>query len=277
MTTTIVGETCLCDALRNEFEVIEASTYQEAVDKFVGSDRSICLLVADLNLKGNVKDNEEGMILIRKLKELDPCINVLIVTGYPSISTNKDTFKTLDVFDYLEKVPQDQEFDIPTYVERVREAVAESTKRRAESAPGRLANVLVFIKSEELRKKVQRILAHCASILTEDCSPGATNEEKKRQLTKRPYDVVITSVDPSDSLDKVSALLDSIWEHNPSTQILGVGHYDPSHKLVANALTSFGLANLVDLAEPLEITQSVLALRCSKVYHSAFIRPALWS
>jgi len=84
------------------YEVDLAETGHDALDKFKVSEFD--LLVADLRLP-----DMDGMEVIQKVRERRPRTNVVIITGYPSVSSAVQAVK-MGVSDYLRKPFTEDEF-----------------------------------------------------------------------------------------------------------------------------------------------------------------------
>jgi len=84
------------------YEVDLADTGQGALDKFRASEFD--LLVADLRLS-----DMDGMDVVQQVLEKRPRTNVVIITGYPSVSSAVQAVK-MGVSDYLRKPFTEDEF-----------------------------------------------------------------------------------------------------------------------------------------------------------------------
>jgi len=84
------------------YEVDLASTGHAALDKFKSD--GFDLLVADLRLP-----DMDGMDVVQYVREKQPEINVIIITGYPSVSSAVQAVK-IGVSDYLRKPFTEDEF-----------------------------------------------------------------------------------------------------------------------------------------------------------------------
>lgn len=84
------------------YDVDMADTGQGALDKFRASEFD--LLVADLRLP-----DMDGMEVVQKVREKRPKTNVVIITGYPSVSSAVQAVK-MGVSDYLRKPFTEDEF-----------------------------------------------------------------------------------------------------------------------------------------------------------------------
>lgn len=84
------------------YEVDLADTGQGALDKFRASEFD--LLVADLRLP-----DMDGMDVVQHVREKQPRTNVVIITGYPSVSSAVEAVR-MGVSDYLRKPFTEDEF-----------------------------------------------------------------------------------------------------------------------------------------------------------------------
>src|SRR3990170_4738658 len=93
----------LAMVMREEgYDVDVAVTGQGALNKVKGG--AFDLLVADLRLP-----DMDGMDVIQRVREKRPKTNVLIITGYPSVSSAVEAVK-MGVSDYLRKPFTEDEF-----------------------------------------------------------------------------------------------------------------------------------------------------------------------
>lgn len=77
------------------YRVLEAANGQQAIELIASEEIDLTLL--DLNL-----GPEDGLTLLNSLKELNPDLLVIIITGYGSVETAVDALK-LGAFDYMKK------------------------------------------------------------------------------------------------------------------------------------------------------------------------------
>jgi signal transduction histidine kinase len=100
---------------KNDYRVLVASSGQEAIA--IAADEPIDVAVLDILMQGM-----SGVEVLRHLKQMDPAIEVIMLTAYETIETARQALR-FGASDYLNKP-----FDIPT----MREAVAKAfTKRRS--------------------------------------------------------------------------------------------------------------------------------------------------
>jgi CheY-like chemotaxis protein/glycine cleavage system H lipoate-binding protein len=93
-------EITVCKSIRqailsDEYEVDMAMSGEQALKKDQG--RSYDLIITDLMMPGI-----SGLDLLRSLKDARPSVNVIMVTGYPTIKTAVESVK-MGAFDYLPK------------------------------------------------------------------------------------------------------------------------------------------------------------------------------
>lgn len=115
-----------------------AATGSDALDKFGGS--GFDLVVADLRLP-----DIDGLEVIRRIKELRPDTRVIIITGYPSVSSAISAVR-LGVEDYLRKPFTDDEL-----VSVVGEALQGSEKGSVEHLLAKVEGQTLIQKEEVLR------------------------------------------------------------------------------------------------------------------------------
>lgn len=122
------------------YDVDLADTGQRALDKFRASEFD--LLVADLRLP-----DMDGMDVIQQVREKRPKTNVVIITGYPSVSSAVQAVR-MGVSDYLRKPFTEDEFKTA-----VKSALKEKEKESIEE-------LIVETQKERLiqKEEVTRVL-----------------------------------------------------------------------------------------------------------------------
>lgn len=220
--------------LKNHFLVKTADNYENAKSIIEAEDPPFYLMIADISLHGGGLD-EEGLKLTALLKEYQIFTNVIILTGYPSKNTIKDSFKRLNVFDYLEK---SSKFDVEAFLKIVKAAVDNSAKKREEFVLSKKANVLLAIPFEEIRHKIFDSLANKENIEIESINP--LDEDKTRiinLLKDKQHDIVVTLLDPDKYVQETNSFIELIHEYNSNSIILGVGDYNSNQKIIIDAIT----------------------------------------
>src|SRR5215212_10099460 len=100
---------------KNDYRVLVASSGHEALA--IANQEPIDVVVLDILMQGM-----SGVEVLRQLKQIDPAVEVIMLTAYETIETARQALR-YGASDYLNKP-----FDIPT----MREAVANAfTKRRS--------------------------------------------------------------------------------------------------------------------------------------------------
>jgi diguanylate cyclase (GGDEF)-like protein len=104
----------LTDVLRTEgYNVGSLSQPEEALKK--ATDNGVEIIITDIKMKGM-----NGIELLRRVKEINPDIDVIVMTGYASVQTAVESMK-LGAVDYLTK---------PLNIDQVRLIVNKTTERR---------------------------------------------------------------------------------------------------------------------------------------------------
>ena len=95
----IDDESSICDslklALKNDYNVVAFNSSQPALDLLVKQNFSVVLL--DLKI-----GRENGINVLKKIKEIDPSIVIIMITAYGSIGTSVEAMKN-GAFNYLTK------------------------------------------------------------------------------------------------------------------------------------------------------------------------------
>lgn len=264
----------LSEALATQYAVKQADSYAGALEIMTNQPSPFYLLVADINLEGGRIDNQ-GMALVRRMREYNSLTSVIIVTGYPSIATAKEAFTDLNVFDYLQKSPAPgQEFSIDFFVERVRLAIADAAQRRARLVVRAMPKVAIFVDDSAVRDQVHDALKSMTNLSVEVSVPKSDWNEVKKQVQLLAADLVLVQVDPTRDPSQTYALLDLLRQNTPDSVIVGVGTYGPGHTLIASAITDYGVSKLVDTSNPFEICRVVqgVALTSQKRYLVAYLK-----
>jgi signal transduction histidine kinase len=152
--------------LQTECEVVTASSGEEALD--IVARTPVDIMTLDLKMPGL-----GGIGVLERAKQIDPDLEVLIITGYGSLDTAVQGLR-LRAFDYLAK-PFDS-----THVRRlVGKALARrAAVRRMKTVPEQLLSSL----SHELRTPLNVIMGY-STILQEE-SPGSLSEEQRLALDR---------------------------------------------------------------------------------------------
>ena len=148
--------------LQGDFEVVTAGTGEEAL-RILG-DKPIDVMTLDLKMPG-----QGGMGVLARAREIDPDIEVLIITGYGSFDTAVEGLR-LKVFDYLAKP-----FDCDQVRGLVQKALARRDEtRRLKTAPEQILSSV----SHSLRTPLNVIMGY-SSILQEDRADQLSEEQRQ--------------------------------------------------------------------------------------------------
>lgn len=128
----------------SDYDLTMAGNGPHAIEAF--TKNPVDAAVVDIRMPGM-----SGIEVLRQLKQLDPNVEVIILTAYESIETARDALR-LGACDYLSK---------PFRVDLLREAVATALGRRAvarktTSYDQRLAELQDQIHSQQLREELAR-------------------------------------------------------------------------------------------------------------------------
>lgn len=127
--------------------------------------RSTPIDVVTLDLRMPVMS---GVEVMERIKELDPDIEIIVITGYSSLDSALRGIRS-GVFDYITKP-----FDVPQISELVRRAVA---RRRATLRSQRLKEDFLANLSHELRTPLGAIIGY-SSILLEELGTVVTQDQR---------------------------------------------------------------------------------------------------
>ena len=122
-------------SLRNTFRIfLQRAGYQTviAVDSFREAVKAVSARMFDLIICDIFLENDSGIDLLRRFKELGVSCPVVIVTGYPHFETASDALR-LGAFDYLHK-PVEKETLLRTARIAIQQYRLEQEKKEAELA-----------------------------------------------------------------------------------------------------------------------------------------------
>ncbi|MBN1483814.1 MAG: response regulator [Chloroflexia bacterium] len=121
-----------CTLLEDDYQVTSAGSYREALQAVLERKTPFAVAIVDIRLEDQDPQNEEGLALLAKLRELSSPTSVIIVTGYPTIRTTKCALQDLQALDYVLKYPEGgKAFSLADFRRAVRRGVA-AFKRRLE-------------------------------------------------------------------------------------------------------------------------------------------------
>lgn len=119
------------ELLEEQFDVTKAMSYSEGMTALLASDSPFHVVISDIRLEDEQRTNEDGLRLLAELDKVSDFTQSVVVTGYPSIRTTKESLRYLDAFEYILKFPEEgQGFDHNQFRKVVRDAADEAEKRR---------------------------------------------------------------------------------------------------------------------------------------------------
>jgi signal transduction histidine kinase len=177
------------------YNVFMASCGQEALD--IVHSKAIDVVTLDLRMPVM-----SGVEVMERIKDYDPDIEVIVVTGYSSLDSALRGIRN-GVFDYITKP-----FDVPQISDLVRRAIA---RRRATLQSHRMKEDFLANLSHELRTPLGAIIGY-SSILLEELgavvTPDQHNHIERIQVNSFELSALIDGVLLLNSLDAGEISLD---------------------------------------------------------------------
>jgi DNA-binding NtrC family response regulator len=183
--------TLLVDLLEDKFTVDTASNYQEALRKVQKQRPPFHVIISDIRLKDDDKTNEQGLDFLAKVDGNHMPIESIVLTGYATIPTVKRALKDLDVFEYLEKVPNNNRFDRDRFSKIVSDAAQIAMQDRSEIMSRISPQVLIIDNDLDLLDVLSAIL-HDDGFIVESC---ADIDNLPEILGKQMYGLILLNVD----------------------------------------------------------------------------------
>lgn len=145
---------------KNEYRVLVASSGQEALT--IAESEKVDIAILDILMQGM-----SGVEVLRELKQLDPAIEVIMLTAYETLETARQSLR-FGACDYLNKP-----FDIPTMRAAVRKALERRQSSLAtQSSTTKLETLQVELADHRLREEMARTRGEIyASVLHDLNSP----------------------------------------------------------------------------------------------------------
>lgn len=139
--------------LKPEHQVLVATTGEQAIK--IVEESPIDVVLLDLRMPGL-----SGMCVLERIKELNPAIEVILITGYASYETVLGALR-LHAFDYIPKP-----FNIPELRNRVRLAISRrydywgkaEEERERHGTPGESVPQLTFAPRLQTREETDQVL-----------------------------------------------------------------------------------------------------------------------
>lgn len=119
----------LVELLKEDFDVISAKDYEDALNKIKNQNPPFYVIVTDMRLEDDEVGNEDGLKLIEYLDRRGDETKTIVVTGYATVDTAKRALSTLNAFDFLEKRPSNgDKFDTVALKKSVLRAAEETLR-----------------------------------------------------------------------------------------------------------------------------------------------------
>jgi DNA-binding NtrC family response regulator len=116
----------LMGLLQREGHQVEAlATLQEARD-YINQTKDLDLAILDIRLVETDETNEDGMRLLKELRERQAFTRVIMITGHGTMETQRKAFREFQAFDFFRK----EQFDSEDFRQGVREAVETAARER---------------------------------------------------------------------------------------------------------------------------------------------------
>ena len=203
------------ELLEDEFEVTSVDNYDAALAKIQKRVLPFHVLVTDMRLIDSEAGNEDGLKLAKELKQRGDITNIIVVTGYSSLRTVKRALGILDVFDYLEKRPEDSSpFNPAEFLRTVRAAAEQAEKKRPQSLTLENKCLLLLISDSALREKLKAILLEKQYEVTAISIPESIPQTF--QNMEKSFAITLIGEDLFEKQD----ILDALQATQPQTRII---------------------------------------------------------
>ena len=150
----------LTEILSEQFEVVSAGSYQQALEAIESRATPFHVVVTDMRLMDNEFGNEDGLKIIAYLNQRGDETKAVVITGYATIDSAKRALSRLAAYDYLEKRPSDGS---GLNVEELRKIVYLAAQEAEAKRPGGFRdikqNILLLEPDPEWREWLRSILA----------------------------------------------------------------------------------------------------------------------
>lgn len=110
---------------REGYQVRSLGTLREATD-YIGNNNDLDLAIVDIRLMETDDNNEDGLTLLAEINDQMPFTQVIMITGYGTMETQRKAFRKFQAFDFIQK----SEFDADVLRKNVKEAIEKSQRER---------------------------------------------------------------------------------------------------------------------------------------------------
>ena len=173
----------LVELLEDEFEVTSVDSYDAALEKIRERSVPFHVVVTDMRLVDEESGNEDGLELAGALNQRGSATEIIVLTGYPTLRTAKNALGRLDVFDYLEKRPEDgSSFNTAEFLRIVKNAAENAEEKRPRGLTLENSTLLLLVSETALREKLRTILSRQCEVtvfeIAETLPQALKNTEK---------------------------------------------------------------------------------------------------
>jgi two-component system nitrogen regulation response regulator NtrX len=112
--------------LEREGHMVEAVGTREAALAYIDENKDLDLVILDIRLIENEKNNEDGMRLLAEIRNQLSFTRVIMVTGYGTMETQRKAFKQFRAFDFFNKA----QFDSDEFRQAFQDAIEQTVRDR---------------------------------------------------------------------------------------------------------------------------------------------------
>jgi DNA-binding NtrC family response regulator len=135
----------ITDLLKDEFSVTSVSNYSDALKAAEKQNPPFHVVIADMRLIDYEKGNEDGLKLIKDLKDYCDMTEFIMITGYATIDSAIMAVSDLGVKKYLEKKPANgKSFDYQNFCQIVHQSAESAEKKRPKGYTDVNQNILLI-------------------------------------------------------------------------------------------------------------------------------------
>ena len=149
--------------LKNEYEIILADNYQDAME--IIRNREAELVIVDLRLSPSDETDRQGMELLKQLAKHR--INSIVLTGYPEQKLQVEAEEKYQIFDFIDKGTLAKNF------QRLRDVVSEAFE-------------LLEVKEKLKARSIQAASALQAVSFSEELSSWPLRKYRKKRKNNEP-------------------------------------------------------------------------------------------
>lgn len=229
----------ITDILDDEFKVVNASSYDEALEKIREQNPPFHVVVTDMRLVDEEAGNEDGLKLVEYLNQRGDETQTIVLTGYATISTAKRALSKLAVHEYLEKFSSESSpFDINGFQKIVYQAAENAEQKRPNGITDIHQNILLLESNSNWRKKLKESISENGYKVNAPNIDEKLNLYLKNDLDKYALIIIEEALSTEETLDNIHHL-----HPNARIVILTTQNIDPIFKAMRNypVLSAFNI------------------------------------